>query len=492
MIPVNRLQGMADLSQEAWINKQDLQNRLLELGASHGYRCLETPILEPTELFLRKSGGQLASQLYSFTDPGSNPVSLRPEFTSPIMRHYLEHSGEITLPVRWQYAGPVFRYEGPRFEKDRGASGQFTQIGAELLGSSSIMADAELLGLAAMIPSSLGLDGYGLELADLDLMNSVLDTVNISDRARTFIISSIPQLRTGSDAIESALEQAGRIRLTAGGEQDDYLSQGIQGLDDNQARKVLQGLLELNVSGRLGDASGQVGQRGPDEVVERMLRKMRGSDTEINLRKALELATNMASIRGEPSSAIEAARPVVKGSGANPAALDRLEQLVGLVLDDAAVKGRLIIDLGLLRGLAYYNGIVFEVRHENWPTALGGGGRYDGLAGALGSSVPVPALGFAYHLEALLALTEANNRAAEPDASTVTILVTAAGQANQGNAISAAQEMRRGGQTVELDVCGFGLDDALAYARSKGIQRVVVAAPDGTQAEHHVATRKQA
>ena len=431
MIPVNRLQGMADLSQEAWINKQDLQNRLLELGASHGYRCLETPILEPTELFLRKSGGQLASQLYSFTDPGSNPVSLRPEFTSPIMRHYLEHSGEITLPVRWQYAGPVFRYEGPRFEKDRGASGQFTQIGAELLGSSSIMADAELLGLAAMIPSSLGLDGYGLELADLDLMNSVLDTVNISDRARTFIISSIPQLRTGSDAIESALEQAGRIRLTAGGEQDDYLSQGIQGLDDNQARKVLQGLLELNVSGRLGDASG-------------------------------------------------------------PAALDRLEQLVGLVLDDAAVKGRLIIDLGLLRGLAYYNGIVFEVRHENWPTALGGGGRYDGLAGALGSSVPVPALGFAYHLEALLALTEANNRAAEPDASTVTILVTAAGQANQGNAISAAQEMRRGGQTVELDVCGFGLDDALAYARSKGIQRVVVAAPDGTQAEHHVATRKQA
>ena len=258
MNPVNRLRGMADLSQEAWLKKKGLQDRLLELGASHGYRCLETPILESTELFLRKSGGQLASQLYSFTDSGSNPVSLRPEFTSPIMRHYLEHSGEVSLPVRWQYAGPVFRYDDTRSEDNGAASGQFTQIGAELLGSSSIMADAEMLGLAAQTPAHLGLDGYQLILADLDLMNSVLDTVNISDRARSFIISTIPQLRAGADAIESAVEQARKIRITAGGEQDDHLSQGIRGLDDAQARKVLQGLLALNSAGHPGDASGQV------------------------------------------------------------------------------------------------------------------------------------------------------------------------------------------------------------------------------------------
>ena len=326
-----------------------------------------------------------------------------------------------------------------------------------------------------------------MELADLDLMNSVLDTVNISDRARTFIISSIPQLRGGPDAIGPALRQAQTIRLTSAGEPDDHLSQGIQGLDDAQARNVLQGLLELNGSGQLGDNSGQVGQRGPGEIVERMLRKMRSSDTEINLRKALELATKMATIRGEPSSAIGAARPVVDGSGANPAALNRLEQFVELVLDDPAVEGRLTIDLGLLRGLAYYNGIVFEVKHENWPTALGGGGRYDGLAGALGSPATVPALGFAYHLEALLALTEANNQGDKTEDSTVTTLVTGGGPSNLGKALRAAQDMRRHGQTVELDVCGFGLDEAMAYARSKRIQRVVVAETDGTQTEHQVA-----
>ena len=108
---VSRLQGMHDLSEDAWRLKQGLQDRLCQLLSSYGYQLLETPVLEPTELFLRKSGGELASQLYSFTDAGSNAVSLRPEFTSPIMRHYLENVDAISLPARWQYSGPVFRFD---------------------------------------------------------------------------------------------------------------------------------------------------------------------------------------------------------------------------------------------------------------------------------------------------------------------------------------------------------------------------------------------
>ena len=105
---VSRLQGMNDLPEDAWRQKLGLQERLFKLLSGYGYRQLETPVLEPTELFLRKSGGELASQLYSFTDAGSNSVSLRPEFTSPIMRHYLENAADISLPARWQYCGPVF------------------------------------------------------------------------------------------------------------------------------------------------------------------------------------------------------------------------------------------------------------------------------------------------------------------------------------------------------------------------------------------------
>ena len=79
MRTVSRLQGMRDLAQESWRLKQDLQDRLMGLFSSFRYGCLETPILEATELFLRKSGGELALRIYSFTDSGGAQVSLRPE-----------------------------------------------------------------------------------------------------------------------------------------------------------------------------------------------------------------------------------------------------------------------------------------------------------------------------------------------------------------------------------------------------------------------------
>ena len=391
---VARLRGMHDVSQESWRSKRDLQDRLMELIGGFGYRYLETPILEPTDLFLRKSGGELASRIYSFTDPGSNSVSLRPEFTSSIVRHYLEHAAEIELPARWQYAGPVFRYEASHPE----AGGQFTQVGAELVGASSIKADAEVLGLAAQVLSQLGVADWRLELADLDVLNSVLDAVGVSERARTFIIGSVPRLRQGRQVVPGLGEEARRLHLTGQGGEANYLGRAIKGLDDGRARVVLQGLLQWS-------AADQLGQRNPDEVVARLLRKLRGSDTEDTLRRGLELAGDLAAVRGEPKDALDAAGAVVRAAGADGTAFIRLGELLDLLLSDDAIAGHLALDFGLVRGLAYYNGIVFEARHPSCLESLGGGGRYDGLARALGSEVAVPALGFAYNLEALLALT---------------------------------------------------------------------------------------
>ena len=249
---VSRLQGMHDLPEDAFRQKQGLQDRLCQLLNGYGYQQLETPVLEPTELFLRKSGGELASQLYSFTDAGSNSVSLRPEFTSPIMRHYLENAANITLPARWQYCGPVFRFDVSHPE----ASSQFTQVGGELIGSSEIAADVELLNLAVAVPSQLGLDGWVLQLADLDILESLLEPVGVSERARSFIIQSMPQLREGRSAVPGLLEEGRRLHLVGGSNgsvasgdvdsEDAALRQAVQGLNDTQARSVLRGLLQWN------------------------------------------------------------------------------------------------------------------------------------------------------------------------------------------------------------------------------------------------------
>lgn len=393
---------MTDLSEESWRSKQELQERLRQLLGEYGYRLLETPVLESTELFLRKSGGELASQLYSFIDSGSNAVSLRPEFTSPIMRHYLENASGIDLPARWQYCGPVFRYDSSHPE----ASGQFTQVGGELIGSSDVTADVELLKLAVAVPNKLGLDGWSLRLADLDILNSLLNSVGVSDRARSFIIQSMPLLREGRTAVPKFLEEDRHLHVVGGNgsnnggsgdSEDAALRQAVKGLDDDQARSVLLGLLQWN-------SADQLGQRTPEEVVGRLLHKIRGTDSEDKLRQGLELASDLAAIKGQPPQALDAVKKVLASAGSDQSAADRLTEVIGLMSNGGESKGRLVLDFGLVRGLAYYNGVIFEVSHPGWPGALGGGGRYDTLSRALGGENAVPALGFAYNLDALISL----------------------------------------------------------------------------------------
>ena len=477
MSTVSRLQGMRDLAQESWHLKRDLQDRLIELFSSFGYGCLETPILEATELFLRKSGGELASRIYSFTDSGGAQVSLRPEFTSSILRYYLENArenaGEIELPARWQYSGPVFRYEASHPE----SSGQFTQVGAELVGAPSLMADIEALGLAAMVPAELGITGWRLELADLDVLNSVLDAVGVSERAKTFIGASVPRLKESGDAVALVLEEAHWLHLTGRGGQDDYLGQAVDGLDDGQAKVVLHGLLQWS-------AAGQLGQRNADEVVDRLLRKLRGGDDEGRLRRGLELARDLAAVGGEPRAALEAAGSVVRSAGADRTAFDRLSQCLDLLLAQGGIAGHLVLDFGLVRGLAYYNGIVFEVKHPGWPGALGGGGRYDGLARALGSEEPLPALGFAYNLEALLALARETGGGARWSPERPEALVLAADPGSYLKALQATSDLRQQGLLVELEVAGQELEQALSYAAKKGIKQVVVVHQDGRRTTH--------
>ncbi len=423
---------------DAWRKRRQCQDRLTDLLAQYGYQLLDTPILEPTELFLRQSGGALASQMYSFTDPGGQPVSLRPEFTAPIMRHYLEQASAqpADTPARYQYAGPVFRYSDGNGEGGR-ASGQFTQVGAELIGApDQVGADAELLALAARVPAHLGIGDVVLELADMSVPHGLLDALGLSGRARSFIMGQVPSLRRGPAAAPGALARALELGLAGpdGGRDDDGLAAAIAGLDDTQARQVLRGLFRWQGSEasappsvgadlRVGPgrtprsaptggslARGGLGQRHPDEVVERLLRKLRGGDTPEQLSRGLELMAGLAALRGAPPQVVDQAHRLMAQAGAGAEGLDRLAELVGLLHQEPELRGRLVVDFGLVRELAYYNGIVFQATRPGpnvtGTAALGGGGRYDGLARALGGpdAVAVPALGFAYTLESLVAL----------------------------------------------------------------------------------------
>ncbi len=465
------------MPRESWLRKQRMQDSLTSLIGSYGYRFLETPLLEGTELFLRQSGGDLASRMYSFVDAGSNQVSLRPEFTSPIMRHYLEVGDELSLPARFQYAGPVFRYDVAHPE----GSGQFTQVGAELIGADSVVADAELLALAAEIPARAGVAGFRINLADLDVFHSLLDVVQVSDRARSFILASVPQLKSGPAALPEVRERAYQLHLGDRNPENQELGAAIAGLDDDQARQVIQGFLQWN-----GTDFRRFGQRDPDQVVERFLRKLKGSDDVGQLERGLELAASLACLQGEPVETVNAAWRVMEKADANVAAISRLSTLVEMLESCTETQGKVTVDFGLARGLAYYNGIVFEVRHHEWSGPLGGGGRYDGLARALGCERNVPALGFAYTLETLLALADRQHGIDENLDNHGGVLVASESEKVCGEAFRVARELREEGSLVEVDPQTRVLSEALVYAAQRGIGQVVYVDSKGQQAAYHV------
>jgi histidyl-tRNA synthetase len=136
------------------------------LGAA-GYRRIETPTFEATELFARTVGEAtdiVQKEMYSFDDGGGRPLTLRPEGTAPVCRAYIEHGmHKLPQPVKLWYLSSFFRSEKPQ----RGRYRQFWQIGAEAIGSDAPEADAELIVLLADLLDALSARELTLKLGSL-------------------------------------------------------------------------------------------------------------------------------------------------------------------------------------------------------------------------------------------------------------------------------------------------------------------------------------
>jgi histidyl-tRNA synthetase len=136
------------------------------LGAA-GYRRIETPAFEATELFARGVGAStdiVQKEMYSFEDGGGRSLTLRPEGTAPVCRAYLEHGMQrLPQPVKLWYLSSFFRYERAQAGRQR----QFWQVGTEAIGSADPALDAESILLLAELLEALGVRDVRLRLSSL-------------------------------------------------------------------------------------------------------------------------------------------------------------------------------------------------------------------------------------------------------------------------------------------------------------------------------------
>jgi histidyl-tRNA synthetase len=148
----------------------DLEFHIHVLAARFGYGEIRTPMFEATELFVRGVGDTtdiVEKEMYTFVDKGERSMTLRPEWTAPVMRAALEHNLFSQGPQRLYYVGPIFRYERPQ----KGRFRQAHQFGVECTGYTGPEADFEVISLAWAL-----VRGYDLTDAQLRL-NTIGDEV---------------------------------------------------------------------------------------------------------------------------------------------------------------------------------------------------------------------------------------------------------------------------------------------------------------------------
>jgi histidyl-tRNA synthetase len=130
----------------------------------YGYRRIDTPALEDTDLIVRTAGGGsdiVQKETYTFTDRGGRSLTMRPEATASICRAYLEHGlHREAQPQKLYTMGPMWRYERPQ----RGRYREHWQLSVEAIGSDDPAVDAELIQLYAELLRRVGISDYVLEL----------------------------------------------------------------------------------------------------------------------------------------------------------------------------------------------------------------------------------------------------------------------------------------------------------------------------------------
>jgi histidyl-tRNA synthetase len=146
---------------------QWLEREFLDLSLLYGYREIRTPVFEDEALFTRTSGETsdiVTKQMYNFVDKGGRDIALKPEGTAPIVRSVIEHNLCPTGTVsRLSYVTPIYRYERPQ----KGRLREAHQVGLELIGSSAVAADAEIIEVTVRFYERIGISDLVVKLNSL-------------------------------------------------------------------------------------------------------------------------------------------------------------------------------------------------------------------------------------------------------------------------------------------------------------------------------------
>jgi histidyl-tRNA synthetase len=381
---IQTLRGFRDVLPAEYRLVQHIEDLARSFAGAHGFLRIETPILEPTSLFVRTVGKQtdiVEKEMYSFVDKGEENVTLRPEMTASVARAYVNH-GMLNQPqpVKMWYAGPNFRYERPQAGRFR----EHHQIGFEVLGEAHPIVDAELISMGYNLLTSLGLE--------VTVQANSIGT--LASRA-AYVNELVAHYRANRSKI----------------------------CEDCKRRLLKNPLRVLDC---------KVPECQPVKESAPQLLDFLDEESKNHFMRVLEY------------------------------------------LDDAGVKYNL--NPRLVRGLDYYSKTVFEFYasgdDEAAQSAIGAGGRYDGLVEMIGGR-PTPAAGLALGVERIVARMRAKELDKNIDGCP-DIFVAQLGEAARKKSLVLVDELRKSGISASSNLAKDGLKQQLEAANREGTRFTII------------------
>lgn len=200
------LRGFRDLYPADKTVQEYIFAKVREVARLYGYEEYDGPIVEPISLYAKKSSEELLEKQTFQIKPRDKDDQwiLRPEMTPTLARMVAAKSGELVFPLRYMNIGPRFRYEAPQ----KGRSREFWQCDFDILGSQSVVADAEILSTAISILTSLGLTEKDIEVKinSRSFLAKELDELGISEYEVKDLMRQIDRMDKQSVDLPAAVQ----------------------------------------------------------------------------------------------------------------------------------------------------------------------------------------------------------------------------------------------------------------------------------------------
>jgi histidyl-tRNA synthetase len=261
-------------------------------------------------------------------------------------------------------------------------------------GMGGTLAEAEVIAMAAHGLSKQDIRNWTLTLGNVQLMRHLLSTFKLDSRAQRFVLAHLPALVNPDQGKAYVLEALDKL-LMGGTDETPIPTVGMTEEDNTQ--QLLDVLLDATQHGVT------MGGRTRHDIARRLVQKRQRAAERDQFVRTLDFLEVWSQIDLSPDEGFAAIRTWIADDDRTALSiLEAWRHLVELLDAYDIDAARIRLQPALSRNWDYYTGIVFEL-HTSDARRLGGGGRYDELARLLGAEHDIPAVGFTYYADELLA-----------------------------------------------------------------------------------------